>query len=162
VGKSTFINAVGQKLIGQGFKLAVLPIDPSSVMSFGSILGDKVRMGELAQRDEAYIRPSPSRGVLGGVSLYTRDVMVVVESFGFNFVIIETVGVGQSETLAKLLSDHFVVLMQPGAGDVFQAMKKGIVELADIILVNKADGEQESLAKKTKDSLKALSMPGTS
>lgn len=156
VGKSTFINQLGKKIIEQGFKLAVLPIDPSSTLSMGSILGDKVRMSELAHCDDVYIRPSPSRGVLGGVSLATRDVMLVVEHFGYNCVIIETVGVGQSESVARLLSDHFVLLMQPGSGDQLQAMKKGVLELADSILVNKADGEQEALARKTKDSLNAL------
>jgi LAO/AO transport system kinase len=156
VGKSTLINLIGQKLLERGFKIAVLPIDPSSILSFGSILGDKARMRELSHHENVFIRPSPSGGVLGGVSPYTRDVMLVVEAFGFNFVIIETVGVGQSEAQALMLCDHFVVLMQPGAGDQLQAMKKGIMELADFIMVNKADGEQESLAKKTKDSLKAL------
>lgn len=158
VGKSTFINVLGQKLVGLGLKLAILPIDPSSVISGGSILGDKMRMQDLTMRDDVYIRPSPSSGILGGVALATRDVMLAVEAFGFDCVLIETVGVGQSETLAYLLCDHYIVLSQPGSGDQLQAMKKGILELADYILITKADGEQENLARKTKDSLKSLAL----
>jgi LAO/AO transport system kinase len=156
VGKSTLINTLGQKIVAQ-FKLAVLPIDPSSDVSFGSILGDKTRMKDLLLRDDVYVRPSPAKGALGGLSLTTPDVVYVVEAFGFDFIIVETVGVGQTEMLAHNLTDHFVVLMQPGAGDQLQAMKKGIIERADFVLVNKADGEQENLAKKTLASLRALS-----
>lgn len=156
VGKSTFINALGQIFVARGYAVAVLPIDPSSTLSFGSILGDKARMKELASLKDAYIRPSPSKGVLGGLSPFTRDVMLAAEAFGYNVIIIETVGIGQSEMMAKLLADHFVMLMQPGAGDELQAIKKGILEMGDFILVNKADGEQEKMAKKTLSTLKNL------
>src|SRR5690606_27384119 len=111
VGKSTFINTLGQKIRERGFRLAILPIDPSSDLSFGSILADKTRMKDLLAHDDVYIRPSPSKGNLGGLSLATHDVLFVVEAFGFNFIIVETVGVGQSEIMASLLVDHFVVLM---------------------------------------------------
>ncbi len=156
VGKSTFINSLGQKIVARGMRLAVLPIDPSSDITNGSILGDKTRMKNLMQRDDIYVRPSPSKGALGGVSFSTQDVLYVVEAFGFDCVIIETVGVGQSEMFARLLADHFVVLMQPGAGDQIQAMKKGIIERADYVLVNKSDGEQKDLARTTLVSLRAL------
>lgn len=162
VGKSTFINALGKKIVERGFLLAVLPVDPTSELTSGSILADKTRMKDLLQNDHVYIRPSPSKGALGGMSFATHDVLSVVEAFGFNFVLVETVGVGQSETLARSLADHFVVLVQPGAGDQLQAMKKGILERADFILVSKADGDQEMLAKKTLSSLKVLSPHGIS
>jgi LAO/AO transport system kinase len=155
VGKSTFINALGTLLIKK-FAVAILPIDPSSDLNKGSILGDKTRMGDLVDLDRIYIRPSPSQGNLGGISIASFDVILLMEAFGFDFVIIETVGVGQSETIASLLADHFIVLMQPGAGDQLQAMKKGILEKADFVLVNKADGELLDLAKNTKSSLKSL------
>lgn len=156
VGKSTFINTLGKKIVARGFKLAILPVDPSSDISSGSILADKTRMKDLLQSDDIYIRPSPSQGALGGVAIHTPDVVFVVEAFGFNFIIIETVGVGQSEMFARMQSDHFVVLMQPGSGDQLQAMKKGILERADFILVNKDDGVQQSLARATLSSLHAL------
>lgn len=154
VGKSTFINTLGRHLVEMGHRIAILPIDPSSEFSFGSILADKTRMKDVMSSERVFIRPSPSKGVLGGVARATKDVLFAMESFGFDVVIIETVGVGQSETLAKALVDHFVVLMQPGSGDQLQAMKKGILEIADYVLVNKADGEQERLARKAKNSLK--------
>lgn len=159
VGKSTFINALGTLLIKR-FAVAILPIDPSSDLRKGSILGDKTRMSNLTDLDRIYIRPSPSKGNLGGISLASFDVILLMEAFGFDFVIIETVGVGQSETIASLLCDHFIVLMQPGAGDQLQAMKKGILEKADFILVNKADGELLDLAKSTKSSLRSLNTFG--
>lgn len=160
VGKSTFINTLGQKLIAEGLSVAVLPIDPSSEVSGGSVLADKTRMKELMQSDRAYIRPSPSKGTLGGIARFTSDLIFVVEAFGFDVVMIETVGVGQSETLARMLADHFVLLMQPGAGDHLQAMKKGILEKADFILINKADGDLEKLAAQTKRTLKASRATG--
>jgi LAO/AO transport system kinase len=146
VGKSTFINILGQKLVALGHKLAVLPIDPSSSISKGSILGDRIRMSDLSHNNQVYIRPSPSMGMLGGISLATRDVMIAVESFGFDVVLIETVGVGQSEFFAQMLCDHFILLLEPGAGDYVQAIKKGILEFANGILINKADGELKSQA----------------
>lgn len=155
VGKSTFINTLGKKLIDKGHRVAVLPIDPSSEVSGGSLLADKTRMKDLVLLEQAYIRPSPSHGTLGGVAVATSDVIFLVEAFGFDVVIIETVGVGQSETKVSLLADHFVLLMQPGAGDQLQAMKKGIVEKADFILINKADGELQKLALQTKRELKS-------
>jgi LAO/AO transport system kinase len=154
VGKSTFINTLGQKLLEYNFKIAILPIDPASELSFGSILADKTRMASLLGRPDVYIRPSSSRGILGGINAAMSDVIFVVESFGFDLVIIETVGVGQSEALAYTLVDHFVVLLQPASGDFLQAIKKGILERADFILVNKADTELQDQAKQ---SLEALS-----
>lgn len=158
VGKSTFINVFGQKLVNRGHRVAVLPIDPSSTINLGSILGDKARMPELMSHESVFIRPSPSRGVLGGVASSTHDVILAAETNGFDIIIIETVGIGQSESTARVLSDFFIMLMQPGAGDQVQAMKKGVLELVDAILITKADQEQESLANKTKDSLKALTL----
>lgn len=156
VGKSTFINTLGQKLIAKSYKVAILPIDPSSEISAGSILADKTRMKDLLSSADVYIRPSPSKGTLGGIALATKDVIFAVEAFGFDVIIIETVGVGQSETLAKTLSDHFILLMQPGSGDQLQAMKKGILERADFILINKADGAQKAMAEQTESILKML------
>lgn len=156
VGKSTFINTLGKKILARGFRLAILPIDPSSELNLGSILADKTRMKDLLSSDDVYVRPSPSKGALGGMAFATHDVLFVVEAFGFNFIIVETVGVGQSEMMASSLTDHFVLLMQPGSGDALQAMKKGIIERADFILVNKADGAQHEFAKKTLAPLKAL------
>lgn len=155
VGKSTLINALGQKIIQEGFFLAVLPVDPSSEYSQGSILGDKTRMKELLALDKAYIRPAPSKGVLGGVSLHTPDTIALVEAFGCNFLLIETVGVGQSEALAHNLADHFVLMLQPGLGDSVQMMKKGVLESADFILINKGD-EHKELALKAQNSLKGF------
>jgi LAO/AO transport system kinase len=155
VGKSTLINLLGLKLIDK-FNVAILPIDPSSELHAGSILADKTRMKDLISHEKVFIRPSPSKGALGGTAFATSDVMFLVEAFGFDFVIIETVGVGQSETLAHALGDHFVVLVQPGSGDQLQAIKKGILEYADFLLITKADGEQQALAKKMLNSFKSL------
>ena len=139
VGKSTFIEALGMLLIGRGHRVAVLAIDPSSSISGGSILGDKTRMERLSMRDEAFIRPSPASGSLGGVADKTREAMLVCEAASFDIVIVETVGVGQSETAVAAMTDVFVLLQLPNAGDDLQAIKKGIVELADIVVYNKTD-----------------------
>lgn len=139
VGKSTFIEALGMALIEQGHRVAVLAIDPSSSLTGGSILGDKTRMERLSQRDEAFIRPSPARGALGGVARQTREALLVCEAAGFDVIIVETVGVGQSETAVAGMTDVFVVLQLPNAGDDLQAIKKGILELADLVVYNKAD-----------------------
>lgn len=149
VGKSTFIDAFGKHILSQGHQVAVLTIDPSSDRSGGSILGDKTRMPDLAQCPEAFIRPSPTGGALGGVTRHTRETILLCEAAGFDVVIVETVGVGQSETTVASMTDMFVLLLLPGSGDELQGMKRGIVELADLILVNKADGELESLAGRT-------------
>ena len=138
-GKSTFIEALGLLLIDQGHRVAVLAVDPSSTLSGGSILGDKTRMEKLSTRPEAFIRPSPSGGSLGGVAEKTREAMLVCEAAGFDVVIVETVGVGQSETTVAGMVDAFVLLQLPNAGDDLQAIKKGIVELADLVVINKAD-----------------------
>jgi LAO/AO transport system kinase len=139
VGKSTFIEVLGMLLIGRGHRVAVLAIDPSSSISGGSILGDKTRMEQLSMREEAFIRPSPASGSLGGVADKTREAMLVCEAAGFDIVIVETVGVGQSETAVAGMTDVFVLLQLPNAGDDLQAIKKGIVELADVVVFNKAD-----------------------
>jgi LAO/AO transport system kinase len=139
VGKSTFIEALGLHLIKQGHRVAVLAVDPSSTVSGGSILGDKTRMEELSQRSEAFIRPSPSSGSLGGVAEKTREALLLCEAAGFDVIIVETVGVGQSETTVAGMTDCFVLLQLPNAGDDLQAIKKGVVELADIVAFNKAD-----------------------
>lgn len=139
VGKSTFIEALGLFLIEQGKRVAVLAVDPSSTISGGSILGDKTRMEKLSQRDEAFIRPSPASGSLGGVAEKTREALLLCEAAGYDVVIVETVGVGQSETAVAGMTDVFVLLQLPNAGDDLQAIKKGIVELADIVVFNKAD-----------------------
>jgi LAO/AO transport system kinase len=139
VGKSTFIEALGLFLIGQGLRVAVLAIDPSSSVSGGSILGDKTRMERLSVEEKAYIRPSPSSGTLGGVAEKTREAMLVCEAAGYDVVIVETVGVGQSETAVANMTDMFVVMQLPNAGDDLQAIKKGVMELADLVLINKAD-----------------------
>lgn len=146
VGKSTFLDAFGMRLIEQGRTVAVLAVDPSSARSGGSILGDKTRMHRLAVSPAAFIRPSPSGLSLGGVSRRTREAMLVCEAAGFDVVLIETVGVGQSETVVADLVDCFLALMLPGAGDELQGIKKGLLELTDIVAVNKADGEQKALA----------------
>lgn len=140
VGKSTLIEALGQNLTAQGHKVAVLAVDPSSPRSGGSILGDKTRMGELARDQNAYIRPSPTAGTLGGVASRTRESMLLCEAAGYDVIIIETVGAGQSETEVSGMTDIFAVLMLPGAGDELQGIKKGVLEIADMICVNKADG----------------------
>lgn len=141
VGKSTFIEALGLYLIGQGQKVAVLSIDPSSSISGGSILGDKTRMENLARNAQAFIRPSPAGRTLGGVARRTRETILLCEAAGFDTVIVETVGVGQSETLAAEMTDMFILLLLPSAGDELQGIKRGIMELADLIVINKADGE---------------------
>ncbi len=138
-GKSTFIEALGLHLIERGHRVAVLAVDPSSTISGGSILGDKTRMEQLSTRPEAFIRPSPSGGSLGGVAEKTREAMLVCEAAGFDAVVVETVGVGQSETTVAGMVDAFVLLQLPNAGDDLQAIKKGIVELADLVVINKAD-----------------------
>ena len=139
VGKSTFIEALGLALIAKGHRVAVLAIDPSSSLSGGSILGDKTRMEQLSVNDAAYIRPSPASGTLGGVAEKTREAMLVCEAAGFDVVIVETVGVGQSETAVASMTDLFVLLQLPNAGDDLQAIKKGVMELADLVVINKAD-----------------------
>ncbi|HJV79684.1 methylmalonyl Co-A mutase-associated GTPase MeaB [Noviherbaspirillum sp.] len=139
VGKSTFIEALGLYLIGQGQRVAVLAVDPSSSVNGGSILGDKTRMERLSMTPHAYIRPSPAAGSPGGVAAHTREAMLVCEAAGFDVVIIETVGVGQSETAVAAMTDTFVLLQQAHGGDDLQAIKKGIVELADVMVFNKAD-----------------------
>lgn len=149
VGKSTFIEAFGLYLIEQGKRVAVLAVDPSSPVAGGSILGDKTRMEELSRRDEAYIRPSPSEGNLGGVAQKTRETMLLCEAAGYDVILVETVGVGQSEYQVAGMVDFFMVLMLPGGGDELQGIKKGIMELADALVINKADGESETLATMT-------------
>ena len=145
-GKSTFIEALGVWLIEQGKKLAVLAIDPSSSVTGGSILGDKTRMELLSQREEAFIRPSPSAGSLGGVAEKTREAMLLCEAAGYDVIIIETVGVGQSETTVAGMVDMFCLLQLPNAGDDLQAIKKGIVEIADMVVINKADIDPQATA----------------
>jgi LAO/AO transport system kinase len=146
VGKSTFIEAFGLYLIEQGKRVAVLAVDPSSPIAGGSILGDKTRMEELSRREEAFIRPSPSARALGGVAQKTRETMLLCEAAGYDVILVETVGVGQSEYQVAGMVDFFMVLMLPGGGDELQGIKKGILELADALLVNKADGPSEQLA----------------
>jgi LAO/AO transport system kinase len=141
VGKSTLIDALGTLLTGRGHRVAVLAVDPSSSRSGGSILGDKTRMARLGLDPNAYVRPSPTAGTLGGVAAKTRETMLLCEAAGFDVVLVETVGVGQSETAVADLTDFFLVLMLPGAGDALQGIKKGVLELADAVVVNKADGE---------------------
>ena len=139
VGKSTFIESLGLYLISQGHRVAVLAVDPSSSVSGGSILGDKTRMELLSMHEKAYIRPSPSSGTLGGVAEKTREAMLVCEAAGYDIVIVETVGVGQSETAVANMTDMFVLMQLPNAGDELQAIKKGVMELADLVVINKAD-----------------------
>ena len=147
-GKSTFIEALGKHIIDQGGRLAVLAIDPSSERSKGSILGDKTRMEELAGRKEAYIRPSPSGGTLGGVARKTRETMILCEAAGFDTLFVETVGVGQSETAVHSMVDFFLLIMLAGAGDELQGIKRGIMEMADGIVINKADGSNIQKARR--------------
>ncbi len=149
VGKSTFIEAFGLKLIEAGHRVAVLAVDPSSQRSGGSILGDKTRMPELACAEAAFIRPSPTRGTLGGVARRTREAMLATEAAGFDVVIVETVGVGQSETAVAEMVDLFLLLIAPGGGDELQGIKRGIMEIADLIVVNKADGKLKDEAGRT-------------
>jgi len=147
-GKSTFIEAFGLHLVGQGKRVAVLAVDPSSSRSGGSILGDKTRMADLARHPQAYIRPSPSRGTLGGIARRTREAMLLCEAAGYDVVIIETVGVGQSETAVADMVDLFMLILSPGGGDELQGLKRGIVELAELVIVNKADGDLAGPAKR--------------
>jgi LAO/AO transport system kinase len=146
VGKSTTIDSLGAHLIAEGHKVAVLAVDPSSRRTGGAILGDKTRMARLAVAEDAFVRPSPSSGTLGGVAAKTREAMLLCEAAGFDVILVETVGVGQSETAVAELTDTFLVLALPGAGDELQGIKKGVIELADIIAVNKADGPGETRA----------------
>lgn len=150
VGKSTFIESFGQTVIGDSKKVAVLAVDPSSPVAGGSILGDKTRMEQLSRETNAFIRPSPAGKALGGVALKTRESMLLCEAAGFDVVVVETVGVGQSEHQVGSMVDFFLILLLPGGGDELQGIKKGILELADAILINKADGESENLANKTR------------
>jgi LAO/AO transport system kinase len=155
VGKSTLIDALGLRLADAGTRVAVLAVDPSSTISGGSVLGDKSRMHRLAQHDNAFIRPSPTSLTLGGVARRTRETMLLCEAAGYEVVLIETVGVGQSEVLAAEMVDSFLVLALPGSGDELQGIKKGILELADIVAVNKADGDRVALARETRAELSA-------
>lgn len=158
VGKSTFIEAFGLHLIGQGLKVAVLAIDPSSSASRGSILGDKTRMERLSQSESAFIRPSPAAGTLGGVAEKTREALLLCEAAGFDVVIVETVGVGQSETVVAGMTDVFVLLQLPNAGDDLQAIKKGIMELADLVIYNKADLDASAAERAVLQMRSALSL----
>ena len=150
VGKSTFIEALGLYLVDQGKRVAVLAVDPSSPVTGGSILGDKTRMERLTVRPEAFIRPSPSSGSLGGVAHRTREVMLLCEAAGYDVVLIETVGIGQSEVSVASMVDFFLVMLLPAGGDELQGIKKGVVELADALVVNKADGAMEMTAERTR------------
>jgi LAO/AO transport system kinase len=163
VGKSTFIEALGLFLIDKGHRVAVLAVDPSSSVSGGSILGDKTRMEKLSVNDQAYIRPSPSSGTLGGVAEKTREAMLVCEAAGYDIVIVETVGVGQSETAVANMTDMFVLLQLPNAGDDLQAIKKGVMELADLVVINKADIDAAAATRaqaQITSSLRLLGMHG--
>jgi len=160
VGKSTFIESIGQLMVQDGNKLAVLAVDPSSSISGGSILGDKTRMEYLSRDEQVFIRPSPSGKNLGGVNRSTRESIAIVEAAGFNVIIVETVGVGQSQTEVFDMTDVFIVLLSPGGGDQLQSIKRGIIELADILVVNKSDGDLKSFSRNTvldyKNALKLL------
>jgi LAO/AO transport system kinase len=147
VGKSLTIDTLGTHLTGRGHKVAVLAVDPSSTRSGGSILGDKTRMARLATDPNAFVRPSPSSGTLGGVAVKTREAMLICEAAGYDVMLVETVGIGQSETAVADMTDFFLALMLPGAGDELQGIKKGVVELADMIAVNKADGDNVERAR---------------
>lgn len=147
VGKSTSIDSLGAYLLENGHRVAVLAVDPSSTRTGGSILGDKTRMARLSMDERAFVRPSPSAGTLGGVAARTRETLLLCEAAGYDVVLVETVGVGQSETAVADMTDTFLVLMLPGAGDELQGIKKGIIELADIVAVNKADGENAPRAR---------------
>jgi LAO/AO transport system kinase len=149
VGKSTFVESFGLHLIGQGHRVAVLAVDPSSKRGGGAILGDKTRMAELARRAEAFIRPSPAGATLGGVARRTREALLLCEAAGFDVVIVETVGVGQSETAVADMVDMFLLLLLPGGGDDLQGIKRGVMEIADLIAVNKADGDLAAPARHT-------------
>jgi LAO/AO transport system kinase len=160
VGKSTFIEALGLFLIARGHRVAVLAIDPSSTVSGGSILGDKTRMEHLSVHPQAYIRPSPSSGTLGGVAAKTREAMLVCEAAGYDIVIVETVGVGQSETAVAAMTDMFVLLQLPNAGDDLQAIKKGVMELADLVVINKADIDPDAATRARAQITSALRILG--
>src|SRR5213076_1132930 len=147
VGKSTFIEALGLALIAKGHRVAVLAVDPSSSVSGGSILGDKTRMEKLSVHDAAYIRPSPASGTLGGVAEKTRESMLVCEAAGYDIVIVETVGVGQSEIAVAGMTDMLVLMQLPNAGDDLQAIKKGVMELADLVVINKADLDPDAATR---------------
>ncbi len=149
VGKSTFIESFGMMLVGRGLRVAVLAVDPSSSRSGGSILGDKTRMDRLARAPNAFIRPSPSQTHLGGVARRSREAVALCEAAGFDVILIETVGVGQSETVVAEMADAFLLLLAPAGGDELQGVKRGIMEIADLILVNKADGDLKSAAVRT-------------
>jgi len=149
VGKSTFIESFGTYLTDQGLKVAVLAVDPSSARTGGSILGDKTRMDRLSRNPKAFIRPSPSQSQLGGVARHTREAVAICEAAGFDVVLIETVGVGQSETIVSQISDLFLLLLAPAGGDELQGVKRGIMEIADMILINKADGDLKATATRT-------------
>jgi LAO/AO transport system kinase len=159
VGKSTFVEALGLHLIENGHRVAVLAVDPSSPVTGGSILGDKTRMERLSQEEDAFIRPSPSGGALGGVAHRTRETMLLCEAARYDVVLIETVGIGQSEISVRSMVDLFALLLQPGAGDQLQGIKKGVLELADALVVNKGDGEQKAIAERTRvDHAQALQL----
>ncbi len=160
VGKSTFIEALGLHLIGQGYRVAVLAVDPSSTVSGGSILGDKTRMEHLSVHPQAFIRPSPSSGTLGGVTEKTREAMLVCEAAGYDVVIVETVGVGQSETAVANMTDMFVLMQLPNAGDDLQAIKKGVMERADLVLINKADIDPDAATRAQAQITSALRLFG--
>jgi len=160
VGKSTFIEALGLYLIDQGHRVAVLAVDPSSSISGGSILGDKTRMEKLSMQERAYIRPSPSSGTLGGVAEKTREAMLVCEAAGYDIVLVETVGVGQSETAVANMTDMFVLLQLPNAGDDLQAIKKGVMELADLVVINKADIDSDAATRAQAQITSALRLLG--
>ena len=160
VGKSTFIEALGVHLIGLGHRVAVLTIDPSSSVSGGSILGDKTRMERLSMDERAYIRPSPSSGTLGGVAEKTREAMLVCEAAAYNIVIVETVGVGQSEIAVASMADMFVLMQLPNAGDDLQAIKKGVMELADLVVINKADLDEAAATRARAQISSALRLVG--
>ncbi len=162
VGKSTFIEALGLYLIEKGHRVAVLAVDPSSSVSGGSILGDKTRMELLSMHERAYIRPSPSSGTLGGVAEKTREAMLVCEAAGFDIVIVETVGVGQSETAVQGMSDMFVLMQLPNAGDDLQAIKKGVMELADLVVINKADIDADAAMRAQAQITSSLRLLGIS
>lgn len=149
VGKSTFIDALGSLVVGEGRRMAVLAVDPSSTSGGGSILGDKTRMLNLATNPDVFIRPSPSSGNLGGIGRRTRDAVLLCEAAGFDTVLVETVGVGQSETTVATVTDLFLLLLAPGGGDDLQGIKRGVMELADLVAINKADGAMADLAAQT-------------
>ncbi|RYF76431.1 MAG: methylmalonyl Co-A mutase-associated GTPase MeaB [Comamonadaceae bacterium] len=160
VGKSTFIETLGLFLIARGHRVAVLTIDPSSTVSGGSILGDKTRMEKLSVDERAYIRPSPSSGTLGGVAEKTREAMLVCEAAGYDVVVVETVGVGQSETAVAGMTDMFVLMQLPNAGDDLQAIKKGVMELADLVVINKADIDRDAATRAQAQITSALRLFG--